>query len=134
MSTYRTFKTDPGLETSGITIDYGSAGKFRIARAGGSNKRFNKKFAQLTRPHRRAIAAQAMDDDLADGLMMDAFIESSLLGWEGVTGEDGQALEFTKDNARKLFRDLPDLFRDLLNEAQNIALFRRSLLETEAGN
>lgn len=134
MSTYRTFKTDSNLETNGITIDYGPAGKFRVARAGGGNKRFNKKFSQVTKPHRRAIAAGAMDDDMAEGLMMDAFIESSLLGWEGVTGEDGQPLEFTKANAKKLFQDLPDLFRELLNDAQNVALFRRSLLEADAGN
>lgn len=134
MSTYRQFRTSDNLETNGIWIDYGTAGRFRIARAGGANKRFTKKLQRLAKPFRKAIQAESMDDELADRLMMQAFCECVLIGWEGVTGPDGNPLPYSAEAAAKLFEDLPDLYLDLRQQAQNGALFREALLEADAGN
>ena len=134
MGTYESFATDSSMEQEGIWIDYGDAGSFRVARAGGSNKNFTRSFQRLTKPHRKAIQADAMNDDTPRAIMMEVFIESAPLGWKNVTGKDGQALTFSKKNAKALFEDLPDLFGDLLNSSQNYSLYREYVMEVDSGN
>lgn len=134
MGTYDSFATSSDMEKEGIWIDYGDAGKFRIARAGGSNKAFVRQFQRMTKPHRRAIQADAMNDEAQLAIMRQVFIDTVLLGWENVTDRDGKEMPFSKENAAQLFTDLPDLFGDLLSQAQNYSLFRDVILETDAGN
>lgn len=62
------------------------------------------------------------------------YAESVVLGWEGVTNREGEVLTFNKENAVKLFEDLPDLFEDIVVQAQKAVLFRQNILEAEAGN
>lgn len=132
--TYAAFKNNETLETKGIILDLGEAGKFRIARAGGANQSFNKTVARLTKPIRRAIQTETIDQKTADKVMVDAYVESVLLGWEGVTGPDGQPLEYNKENATKLFTDLPDLFQEIMLMASRATLFREDVKEADAGN
>ncbi len=56
MSLYKQFGTDKNLETSGIVLQYGEGVEIRIARAGGSNKRYQKSMTQRSKPYRRAMA------------------------------------------------------------------------------
>lgn len=134
MGTYESFATNAGMEQEGIWIDYGDAGSFRVARAGGSNKNFTRSFQRLTKPHRKAIQADAMNDDTQRAIMMEVFIDSALLAWKGVTGKDGKTLSFSKKNAKALFEDLPDLFADLLNSSQNYSLYREYVMDIDSGN
>lgn len=134
MSTYGTFKTDANYETNGITLDFGSAGKIRIARAGGANMNYKKKMMALTKPHRRAIQLGTLDDAVFDNILHQAYAETVLLGWEGVTGPDGKPLDFSKENAIRLFTDLPELFSQIVKSAENAALFRVDQLEADSKN
>lgn len=139
MSLYTIFKTDDSLETNGITIDYGpnSKGKptkIRIARSGGANKSFSKTLERLTRPHRRAIQNGLLDNATADAIFRQAFVESVLLGWENVEGPTGDDLPYTQENALTLLTDLPDLYTDLREQANNAALFRAATMEADLGN
>lgn len=134
MGTYKQFQTDSDLESSGITLDLGEAGKFKIARAGGSNERFARRMLSATKPYRRAIANETMNPKDADRVAAQVFAETVLLGWSGVTGPDGKDLPFTVENAIQLFLDLPDLFAEIRRAASDAALFRREILEAEQGN
>lgn len=134
MSTYKQFQTDTSLETSGIRLNLGAAGTFIIARAGGSNEKFARRMLSATKPFRRAIANETMDHKEADRLTARVFAETVVLGWEGVTGPDGKELAFNVDNAVKLFTDLPDLFAEIRRASSDAALFRKEILEAEAGN
>lgn len=133
-STYSAYKTDAARETKGVLLDLGDAGKFRIARAGGANATFQKRLAALTKPHRRAIQTGNVDEDVANRLMVQVYCETVLLGWEGVTDEDGAELGFSVAAAVKLLVDLPDLFKDIRQTADDASLFRLDLLETDAKN
>ena len=53
-SMYSTFRTDDELERKGIVIEYDSF-RVTIARAGGSNKAFERALEAKSRPFRRAI-------------------------------------------------------------------------------
>lgn len=133
-STYAAYKTDESRETKGVILDLGDAGKYRIARAGGANQKFQKRLAAITKPYRRAIQTGNIDEKLADSLMAKVYAETVLLSWEDVTGEDGQPLPFNVDNAVKLFTDLPDLFKDIRQTADDASLFRLDIVETDAKN
>lgn len=132
--TYEQFKTDLRLEQEGITLDLGEAGKFLLARAGGSNKKFAKKFKDVSRPHRRAIQNQSIDDETANQIMVESYADAVLMGWSGVTGSDGQPLEFNRANAIKLLTDLPWLFEEIRRAAEDAALYRLEVREEDGKN
>lgn len=139
MSLYNTFETDKDLEKEGILLDYGFNSKnepiqIRIARAGGANVRFAKILEQKMRPYKRAIANDTMDNKVAEKLLIETYADGVILSWTGVEDRDGTALEFNRDNIVKVLTDLPDLFMDIQQQSQKVALFRADLREAEAGN
>lgn len=139
MSLYAQFGTDKNLESTGILLQYGqnSQGKdicIRIARAGGSNKQYQKRMEALVKPYRRQIQNETISNDVMEKLVQQAFAETVVLGWENVEDKDGKPMEFTVDNCLTLFKDLPDLFKDIQDQAQRSALFKAEVLETEAKN
>lgn len=139
-SPYALFETDKSVEQQGVKLDYG-AFYIQVARAGGANTRFRDILRQRMAPHKRAMATETMSDDLAEKLTRDVFAETVVLGWgsevhgEGkVAGRDGKPIDFSPDAVKALFKDLPDLATDVIQQAQSVALFRKSLAGLDAGN
>lgn len=130
---YSVFRTDKTLEKEGIVLDYGDF-KIKVARAGGANAAFQKALAAKVRPYKRQLDAGTIPDDVAEKLFLDVYAESVVLGWEGVTDENGKPLPYSKENAVKLFSDLPDLFRDVQNQAAAISNFRAEVTEDTIKN
>lgn len=136
---FQQFKGDEKSEKEGIVLLYGKNSKdenieFRIARAGGTNTRYLKALEHKSKPYRRQIQNNSMDLEMSQQLMRDVFAEAVLLGWTGVEDADNNPIEFTVTNAKQLFKDLPDLFADIQEQANNASLFRASLLDDEAKN
>ncbi len=139
MSLYKLFKTDEHLETDGIWLEYGQNEKgepirIKIARAGGHNSAFSKALEKATRPYRKAIQTGLLDNKTADKLYKEVFADTVVLDWINVEGPDGKPMEFKRENVLKLFEDLPDLFADLREQANNVALFREEVREADLGN
>lgn len=139
MSLYNTFETDKSLERDGIVLDYGFNSKnqpiqIRIARAGGANTKFAKVLEQKMKPYKRAIANDTMDNKVAEKLLIEAYADAVILGWEGVEDREGSPLEYNRDNVVKVLTDLPDLFIDIQQQSQKSALYRAELREAEQGN
>jgi hypothetical protein len=134
MGTYSSYQTDKNLERTGIELNLGSSGTFVLARAGGANRAYTTRLEKLTKPHRRAIQTGSIDSDLADTLVAQAYAECVLLNWWGVTGPDGQPLEFSPQNAIQLFKDLPDLFTMIQQTAGDASLFRAEIREEDSKN
>jgi hypothetical protein len=141
---YSQFKTDDRLETEGIWLQYDDT-RVRVSRAGGGNKKFQKRMEALSRPHRRAIQADLLSNDMATGLVLEAFLDTVILDWQvrdkasapwksGIPGPKGEVLPFSKENARKVLTDLPDLFEDIRDQASKAVFFRDEALQVEAGN
>ncbi len=140
---YAQFQTDAILETEGVEINYGPF-RITIARAGGSNKRFARIMDSKTKPHRRAIQTETMDPDRAGTIHMEAYAEAIILRWEakvngefkiGIENPDGGALlPVTVPNIVSTLVNLPDLWMDLQTQATRIALFRKTVMEDDAGN
>lgn len=147
MSLRKTFKTDKIAEVEGVEIEVGindhngKPVKIRLARMSNSNKRYTAALSKSTRPHQSAIQNDALDPDLAKKILQEVFIDTVLLDWSNLptsdlTGDDNDdsLLSFTRDNALKLFEELPDLYVDWSARAQTSAAFREKERDLNAKN
>lgn len=132
-SIYQQFRTNPEIEQNGVTIDYGDF-KFMIARAGGANRRYEQALEKKARPFRRALANDLLPNSRQREILMEVFAETVVLGWEGIRGEDGEEISHSPAACLQLFKDLPDIFDDIKEQAERAALFRVSTRETQAKN
>jgi len=133
---YDLYATDKALETEGFWHNVTDKIRFRLARAGGSNMKFAKVLEKKTRPHRRASDPnmEDMDIELANNLLVEAFAETVVLGWEGVTDSKGKKVPYSINACVKILRDLPDLFTELREAAARQANFRVSEIKDDAEN
>lgn len=147
MSLRKTFKTDQRAETEGVEVEVAVNDhnnepiKIRIARMSSSNKRYTKELNKVTKPHMSAIQNDAFDNDLARGMLQKVFVDTILLGWSNLpkselTGNDADTedLEFTRENALALFKEMPDLYDDWESRAQKAAAFREAERTITSGN
>lgn len=138
MSLYSMFKTDSKKENEGIPIRIptgdGEEAVFFIGRMSKQNKEFAKASERVFKPHRKLQSMGLLSDAKTEMLARTAFIQGCLKGWENVKGPKGEILEFTEDNAQKLFADLPQLYEDLATEALNQANYSAEDLEDSTGN
>ena len=139
MSLYKQVETDREVEKTGIVLDYGMNSKkqpiqIRIARAGGANERYSKLLELRTKPYRRQIQNETLDNAVAEKITKEVYAKAVVLGWSGVEDENGKELEFSFENCMKLFDDLPDLWTDIQQQSTKAALFRADILEQDAKN
>lgn len=131
---YQLFGTDKKAETEqGISLDYGSF-KIRIVRAGGANRKYVETLNRRLKPYRRQMENDTLDSDVALRTMAEVYADTVIIGWEGVTDAEGRDLDYCRNNVIKLLTDLPELFRDLQEQAGKAALFRASEREEEQKN
>lgn len=139
MSLFKLFATDKKIEKEGIVLEYGenSKGKtigIRIARAGGGNSAYTKRMEALVKPYRRAIQNETIETETLDKIQRTAYAETVILDWENVEDENGVELPFTVENCIDLMKKLPELFKDIQEQSQKVALFREEILEVETKN
>lgn len=141
MGLYSTFKTDTNLEVQGIWLEYGLVDgdmnrpiRIKVSRAGGSNTRFARLLEAKTKPHRRSIQTETLDPKLAEQMFKEVYAESIILDWVNVQDEEGNDLPFSRDNVIKVLSDLPDLWADVREQCNKVALFRQTILENDSGN
>lgn len=139
---FKMFKSSENLEQTGIVLEYGETerdGKkvpvsITIARAGGSNLKFEKTLEFKTKPYKRMIQTESLDKKVSEKIMREVYAETVVLGWQNVQDETGAFVEFSPENAVKLFEALPDLFSDIVNQSNRQALFREAEIEADAKN
>lgn len=143
MSMYEQFKTNETLETQGVVIDYGDF-RVTLARAGGANRRFARVFEAKTKPYRRAIQTETMDEGVAMRILRETYAEAAIKNWEvknekeewsvGIEAPDGSILPFDIRSILSTFDNIPDLFEDLREQAGKASLYREMVLEEDAKN
>ena len=50
---------------------------------------------------------------------IDVIIDTIIVGWNGLLDDKDKPIKFTKENAKKLFKDLPDLLDVLYSQASD---------------
>lgn len=135
MSFYDTFTTDANLENDrGIDLDYGADGIITIHRAGGANRKFQRVMEGKMRPYRRRIENGTLENEVAERLLAEVYAEAVVVGWSGVKDRKGKDMPFSSDNAVTLLTDLPDLFRDIQEQAGRVANFRAAEIDADVKN
>lgn len=148
MGLYSSFKTNADLEKTGISLDLGYV-RIKLARAGGSNQRYNAAMEKVSKQHQRAIQNGLMENSRAMEILREVYAECVVLDWEtnvaeagdepefkrGIESPDGgELLPFNKENVIATLKALPDLFVELQTTATNIQFFRQSLIDDAVKN
>lgn len=140
---YESYETDPEREVNGILIDYGNF-RVTVARAGGANKQYLKLLEAKTKPFKRAMAVEAMDNELSLEILKEVYAETIVKDWE--TKVDGKwkkgieqkgsdkLLPVNAKNVMQTFINIPDIFLGIREDADRIALYRMSLREEVTKN
>jgi hypothetical protein len=142
-------KTAPSLERDGILLEWSGA-RIRLARAGGTNQKFNAAMEKLKRDHGKAIEGGWLNNDKGNALLHAVFAEHVVLGWETLTGVDektkediyengidmggGELAPATKENIMLVFREIPTLFAECMATSQNPSFYLQSILEGAVKN
>lgn len=122
---YKLFETNKELEIGkGVTLQYPGF-SIVIHRAGGMNKKFARVLDEKMKPFRQRFDRGLLDEETSQRILVETYAESVVIGWQKVTDKDGKLMKFTVENVIKLFTDLPDLFDDVKNQANQVSVFRQ---------
>lgn len=95
---------DDSAAQDGTWTDYRGV-SLKIARAG--NERFSRSFMNASRPHRKDIERNALDNGTAEKILCEALAEGILVDWKNFV-IDGEELQYSKANASELMKQDPD--------------------------
>lgn len=118
---YRQFQQSGDLERDGVTFVI-QGGKFKLARAGGTNDLYTRAIARSSK--RVNNVNNPLSEDEAKTIMIQAYADSIVKDWEGVSDENGEPLTCTRENIVKVLTDLPEFFAVIREQADNAEHFR----------
>lgn len=123
------FKQDIQKSEEGAKVDLGDGLIVTVARVG--NSHYQETLKSLTKPYKNAIKNGTLSDSVFEKMMVQAMAEAILLDWEGMEGEDGKLIPYSKDKAKEIlgdpaYKDFRELISDLANEAET---FRQQEIE-----
>lgn len=121
---HKNWKTNSEVETQGVGFPVGEGAFIIVKRMGGANsKSVEAALAQYYKPYASAIQRGTFSEERENEIMTRVLVDSSVVGWEGITDENGKAIEFNKDVAYELLKDLPELRKELTEFASNVQNF-----------
>lgn len=121
------FKTSATHETQGVWFEIAPDVSFHLRRFGGANSDvFKQAMAKYHKPYARLIQNNSLPAEKETEIMTKVFIDVSLVDWKGVE-IDGKEAEYSKENALKLFTELPELASELVTYASEVDHFREDL-------
>lgn len=151
---YAMFDQNEDLEKVGVVVDYGTF-RCTIARAGGGNQLFKSVFKQLSKPYRRQLDNEALDDKTSERLMADVYSRAVILKWETAKTDDdgepvlkdgktqwepvlltrdGTELQPTPENIADFLVSMPELFNDIKAMAMKASNYLKAEIEEDAKN
>jgi len=121
------FKTNSQLEENGVWFDIvpDEVG-FLVRPFKGTNPRIKAAMAAYYKPYAKQIEMGTMDLDKQNEIQIKLFIDVCLVNWKGVE-IDGQEVPCNKENALRVFRELPDLFDTLWKHCQDFNNYKVDL-------
>jgi len=124
------YLTDEQAEVEGVWVPMGQGGRLLIARMG--NPEYRRVRDMLEEPHRTAIRAGVLAEDIATEIQIKTFARTILLDWEGVA-RSGEEVAYSLDAAEEALA-MKDFRADVLRLSMTIELFRKERLEQDSGN
>ena len=134
MNLYTQFETHQSAEINGIWIEYEGGSKFLVARSGGANKKYINALAKARQPLRKQIMAGNLSEEKATEIIRRCFLKYCLLGWKNVADKADVVMEFSFENAMILMTSLPELFNELVAQADLMANYQNQEREDDKKN
>lgn len=128
-----TFRTNKSLENEGAWTDLAGDARVKLARIG--NRRYRDMLQAKLKPHRRAIRAGTLSDEVTEALMTEVIVETVLLDWENIE-LNGVVVPFSRDAALDILGDpeMKDLRNMIVELAGDMELYRAKDLEEAEKN
>lgn len=124
------YETNSDFELNGIDLVVSDGVSFRVKRFGGKNAAQVKKLsAKYYSPYAKAIENKTLPESKEREIYVKIFVESCVVGWNGVKDDEGKDIEFSLSNAFDLLIGLPELFDTIVSHASSVANFRKEELE-----
>ena len=122
---YDIFKTDEKLESEkGIVLDFGEF-QIRILRASKKNKKYMLAMKKFHNKFERQMQKKILSDDKAHDILTQVYAESIVIDWKGVKDDKGKDMPYSQEACLKLFNDLPEMFKMIVEEAESITNFQK---------
>lgn len=111
------FKTNLNDEIEGKWFEVSEDTSFKLKRLGvGVSKRHQIEYQEFFKPYAAQFANNTIDPETELDLSMKAFAHTIISDWKGVIVDD-EEVEFDKDLAYDILKEMPDLFDILLSKA-----------------
>ena len=120
------FKTNSDLEKEGILFEVSDGVRFKVKRFSADNPAVKQLMAKYYKPIAKSIEAGGVSDEKQQEIGIRVFVESSVIGWEGVE-IDGQLKEFNTEDCINLLKSLPILAENLINYASDFKNYREEV-------
>lgn len=137
---FTSFNTNKSLEAEGVPVHFGLNAKgemttITVRRAGGSNTAFTKRYEALTKPYRRQIQLNMMDQSVLKDIMCRLYAETVVSGWSGVLDRNNEnEVPFSVDACIDLFKNADEVFGEVVDVSTNAAVYRDEIREEDAKN
>jgi hypothetical protein len=140
------FKASDKLETEGVFLELANT-RVRLARAGGTNTRFNAAMTTVQEKHKRALVHGLMSEPALKNAAFEVWAKTVVISWEtnigtdekpnwvpGIDDGEGGVIDASVENIIQTFHEMPDFFLECKNFSENIQWYREALLKEAAGN
>lgn len=121
------YKANSDLEKEGVDFAIDDTTSFKVRRFGSQNPRVKAAMASYYKPYARQVELGTLPVEKSQEIQMKIFVDTCLVSWQGVVDESGKPVEFNKENALKLFKNLPDLFDTLWKHANSFENYKEDL-------
>lgn len=131
---FNRFKTNKKLEEEGVELEYGDGIAVTVRSTNSIAVREYQ--AKLFKKNRNVMTSNGglLPPEIADAIDDDVCATKVVLGWRGVTNEDGASIAFSRAAALALFKELPSFRKDIMYLAGLDETFKDQGLEAQAGN
>jgi hypothetical protein len=131
MSFLSRYKTDTSLENDGVEVDFGDGVSVTVRRM--NNKSAQELRRKLEKPYARM---RETPDSVSENILNRVLAEAVVVGWKGVTDENGNELPFSPANAMKIFEnpELRDFKEDIAMASMQRETFKAQADEEAEGN
>jgi len=130
----KSFGLDPNKSVNGVLVDYEEGARLLIASS--RNPKYREEIRRGMEPHlqrlRRGRKGALMR--ITEEVQMDAASKHLLLGWEEIVDEEGNPETYTPEIGLKAFHDSMDFFDDVMQYADDLALFQLEQTEEDLKN
>jgi hypothetical protein len=143
MGLYKTYQTSPKLEKEGVWREFSDC-RVLVARAGGSNQKYNAIMEKFAVENKRALAGGLLSNERSMEVLLNSYVQSIVLAWEtvvdgqyvsGIENPDGDdLLPFTPENVKNTLTNLPDMFAEIREIASGQQFYRAALIEGATKN